>query len=178
MLVRKAGKNSMTPDVASCRSRSQSSQIIIIIIWQSRDVTHKQTRQMDWWETDGWVKGVEEVGTGTLRALGAGNNMEISNDHLNPSTSSQSSGLKSVRLLGRWNLLEGARALKREHRRGTEDKSKLSVAACDDAQNENSNPQGPQQQDVHRLSKWARATYRYTAYILYKDTVFMFDKIC
>lgn len=62
-------------------------------------------------------------------ALGAGNNREISNDHLNPSTSSQSSGLKSVR------LLEGG-----SRGAGGVDKSKLSCVPCDDAQNENSNP--------------------------------------
>lgn len=79
----------MTPAVASCRSRSQSSQIIIIIIWQSLVVLphHPQVNM----EGGGQR---EEKG-----ALGAGNNREISNDHLNPSTSSQSSGLKSVRLL-------------------------------------------------------------------------------
>lgn len=108
----------MTPAVASCRSRSQSSQIIIIIILQSRVVLrhHPQVN-------------MEEGGQGMEEgAVGAGNNKEISNDHLNPSTSSQSSGLKRVRLLGR-----------EAEERGM-DKSKLSCVPCDDAQNENSNP--------------------------------------
>lgn len=108
----------MTPAVASCRSRSQSSQIIIIIIWQSLVVLpHHPQVNMD---GGGWSR---------VLALGAGNNREISNDHLNPSTSSQSSGLKSVR------LLEGG-----SRGTGGVDKSKLSCVPCDDAQNENSNP--------------------------------------